>query len=120
MCLTVVKLMVLDRFLHFIVSKSGGLPRLWVLACRFTMAAVITGNFIGLCGNIAAAVYWIQLSSLASDAAAAFTANNTATGDALNQQLLLKDQSANRAESVQVPPCPLLFLPLPQGKYRAL
>ena len=103
MCLSVVKLMVLDRMKEFAVPATDTQRQRWALASRCVMAAVLVGNTVGLFGNIAAAVFWTQTAGFAYQAAAAnaSAANNT---DAVAQIVGLgsqKVQVADQAQSVQ-------------------
>jgi hypothetical protein len=65
------------------------------------MAAVVVGNVVGLCGNVAAAVYAKQSGDLYSAAAAAFTANNTDAGNNFSNEAFQKVFVASDAASVQ-------------------
>ena len=103
MCLSVVKLMVLDRMKEFAAPVTDRQRQRWDLASRCVMAAVVVGNAVGLLGNITAAVFWTQTAGFAYQAAAAnaSAANNT---DAVAQFVRLgtqKVQVADQAQSVQ-------------------
>jgi len=80
LCLSVAKLMALDQMMNFAVSKSRDVPRRWVVGGRVVMAGVVVGNVVGLCGNVAAAVYFEQSAESFSAASAAYAANSTADG----------------------------------------
>jgi len=90
MCLSLAKLMVLDRMADFAAFKLGGLSRRWTVAGRVVVAAIIAGNVVGLGGSIAAAVYFQRTSNYYSAASAAYAANNTADG--LNFHSLAKKE----------------------------
>ena len=101
LCLSVAKLLVLHRMADFAVPKSDGLSRRLAVGGRVVMAAVVVGNVVGLCGNVAAAVLSKQDGDLANAAAAAFAANST---QAANSILVQADQKAtvvDDAASVQ-------------------
>ena len=101
MCLSVVKLMVLDRMKEFAAPVTDRQRQRWDLASRCVMAAVVVGNAVGLLGNITAAVFWTQTAGFAYLAANASAANNT---DAVARFVRLgtqKVQVADQAQSVQ-------------------
>ncbi len=100
-CLSVAKLMVLDRMKEFAVSEADGTDRRWVVGGWMVMAAVVVGNTVGLCGNVAAAVYNQEVADLFSAAAAAYAANNTNAYNNLNIQLGPKIQFAESTQSIQ-------------------
>jgi hypothetical protein len=62
LCLSVAKLMVLDRMTDF-ACQGDGMSRRWVVGGRVVMAAVVAGQCGGLGGNVAAAVYFERLPS---------------------------------------------------------
>jgi len=97
-CLSVAKLTVLDRMTDFAVFKADGMSRRWVVGRRFVMTAVVSGNVMGLGGNVAAAVYFERTAEFYSAASAAYTANNTADG---NSFVNLGRQQAQLAASTQ-------------------
>jgi len=102
MCLSVAKLMVLDRMAGFAVPKADGTSRRWVVVGgRIVMAAVVAGNVVGLCGNIAAAAQFVQTAGYFSAASAAFTGNNTDDGNKFNNLGNEWEQRAIRTQSVQ-------------------
>ena len=65
------------------------------------MAAVVVVNVVGLCANVAAAVYAKQAGDFNSAAAAAFTANNTDAGNNFNNEAFQKISVATSTQSVQ-------------------
>jgi hypothetical protein len=85
----------------FAVPKSDGLSRRLAVGGRVVMAAVVVGNVVGLCGNVAAAVLFKQTGDLSNAAAAAFAANSTQAAYAFVAQSNLKLTVANEAASVQ-------------------
>ena len=85
----------------FAVPKGDGLSRRLAVGGRVVMAAVIVGNVVGLCGNVAAAALFKQAGDLFNAAAAAFAANSTEAANAILVQTGQKDTVANDAGSVQ-------------------
>ena len=100
-CLSVAKLMVLDRMKEFAVSEADGTARRWVVGGRMVMAAVVVGNTVGLCGNVAAAVYFQETADLYIALAAAYAGNNTNAYNNLKIQIGQKFQLATSTESIQ-------------------
>jgi hypothetical protein len=94
LCMSVAKLLVLHRMADFSMPKGDGVSRRLAVGGRVVMAAVVVSNVAGLCGNVAAAVYFKQSSDLHN---AASTANNT---DAANLAIQ-KGSIADNAVSVQ-------------------
>jgi hypothetical protein len=80
-CMSVAKLMVLDRMSSFAVPKAEGMSRRWVVGRWVVMAAVVAGNLAGLGGNIAAAVYFERTAEFYSQAVAAYSSNRTIDGN---------------------------------------
>ena len=101
LCLSVAKLLVLHRMADFAVPKGDGLSRRLAVGGRVVMAAVVVGNVVGLCGNVAAAVLHKQAGDLANAAAAAFAANITEAANAILIQAARKATVADDAGSVQ-------------------
>ncbi len=101
LCLSVAKLLVLHRMADFGVPKGDGLSRRLAVGGRVVMAAVVVGNVVGLCGNVAAAVISKQDGDLFSAAAAAFAANSTEAANAILVQADQKNTVSNDAVSVQ-------------------
>lgn len=62
LCLSLAKLLVLDRLSKF--ASAGMTLSRWVVSKRVVLAAVITGNLVGLAGNIAAAVQYDRRADL--------------------------------------------------------
>ena len=96
LCRSAAKLMALDQMMTFAVSKSRDMPRRWVVWGRVVMAGVVVGNAVGLGGNVAATVQYVQSAGSYSAASAAYAANNTAAG--LNF-VFLGDQQNQLADS---------------------
>jgi hypothetical protein len=101
LCLSVAKLLVLHRMADFAVPKGDGLSRRLAVGGRVVMAAVVVGNVVGLCGNVAAAVLFKQVGDLANAAAAAYAANSTEAAHAIVAQADQKNTVALDASSVQ-------------------
>ena len=85
----------------FAVPKGDGLSRRLALGGRVVVAAVVVGNVVGLCGNVAAAVLTKQVGDLFNNAAAAFSANNTEAANVILAQVVQKNSVAAEAGSVQ-------------------
>ncbi len=100
LCLSVAKLLVLHRMADFAVPAGDDLSRRLAVGGRFVMAAVVIGNVVGLCGNVAAAVLVKQVGDLDNAAAAAFAANSTEAA-AIVAQANQKNSVAFDAVSVQ-------------------
>ena len=101
LCLSVAKLLVLHRMADFAVPKGDGLSRRLAVGGRVVMAAVVVGNVVGLCGNVAAAVLSKQIGDLSNAAAAAFAANSTEAANAFVVQVDQKATVTNDVASVQ-------------------
>jgi hypothetical protein len=102
LCLSVAKLMVLDRMADFALAKVDGMSRRLAVWGRVVMAAVVVGNVVGLCANVAAAVYSQQSGDLYIAATASFTANNTDAGNNFNNEAYQKISVSSDAASVQM------------------
>jgi hypothetical protein len=74
LCLSVAKLMVLDRMSDF---AAGSTTRRWIFGGRVVMAAVVAGNLVGLAGNAAAAVYYVRAAELLATTASVCAAVNS-------------------------------------------
>ena len=101
LCLSVAKLLVLHRMADFALAEVDGMSRRLAVGGRVVMAAVVVGNVVGLCANVAAAVYAKQGGDLYSASSAAFTANNTDAGNNFNNAAFQKISVASDAGSVQ-------------------
>ena len=82
LCLSVAKLIVLDRMSDFAAGSWMG--KHWVAVRRIVMASVVAGNLAGLASNIAAAVYFDRVADWQVLRSADLAANNT---DAAAQKL---------------------------------
>jgi hypothetical protein len=79
LCLSVAKLMVLDRLSHF--ATRHWIWEHWVIGRHVVMACVVAGNLVGLAGNIAAAVPYDRVARLTMAASHDLAANeNSAAG----------------------------------------
>jgi hypothetical protein len=108
LCLSVAKLLVLHRMADFAVPKGDGLSRRFAVGGRVVMAggrvvmaAVVVGNVVGLCSNVAAAVYSKRAGDLNNAAATAFADNSTEAAKAFVVQAGQKNTVALHASSVQ-------------------
>ena len=119
LCLSVAKLLVLHRMMDviltlnhirlrpdvdnadFAVPKGDGLSRRLALGGRVVVAAVVVGNVVGLCGNVATAALSKQTGDLFNAASAAFAANSTDAANAISAQAYQKFTVADYAGSVQ-------------------
>ncbi len=101
MCLSVAKLMVLDRMADFAAPLSDDRRKLWALGVRAVMAVVALGNVVGLVGNAAAAVFFQKSSIAISKASELYAANNTGDGDAYRQSARDDGQLGTNVSSVQ-------------------
>jgi hypothetical protein len=79
MCMSVAKLMVLDRMSDFLSLQAGDTKRRWVVAARAVMAAVVLGNLSGIAASWAAAAQLQPVVALCRQASDEFGANNTET-----------------------------------------
>ena len=102
LCLSVAKLMVLDRMMEFVLPRREGIPRRWVVGGRVVMAAVVAGNVVGLGGNVTAAVYYQRAAEYYSVASAAFAANSTADGNNFAELARQEQQLAFSTQSLQL------------------
>jgi len=100
-CLSVAKLMVLERMADFAVAKNDGMWSRVAVGGRVVMAAVFVGNAVIFCSSIAASIFFGQSASFYSASGDAHVANNTADYVKLVQQALQKDSTGLIAESVQ-------------------
>ena len=79
LCLSVAKLMVLDRMSHF-ATPGDGMSKRWVVGGRIVMAIVVLGNIVGCAANVAVAVRYQKAAEAYSTASAFYAANNTKDG----------------------------------------
>ena len=101
MCLSVAKLLVLDRMADFAAAKSDGMRRRLAAGGRVVMAAVVVGNVVGFVANVAAAVFAKEIGDLHSAAAAAFASNNASMGHNFKGLALAKSNVKLETLSVQ-------------------
>jgi hypothetical protein len=100
-CLSVAKLMVLERMADFAVAKADGVSTRVAVWGRVVMTAVLVGNAVIVCSSIAAAVLFKETDNLESASGAAYVANNTDYSVKLAKQALQKDSTSMIVESVQ-------------------
>ncbi len=101
LCLTVAKLMVLDRMFQFAAPPTGVVSKHWALGARVVMALVVVVNLVGLAGNIAGAVVFARAAENYEIASISFASNNTDDGS-LKYNVANDDvQLANFIVSVQ-------------------
>jgi hypothetical protein len=103
LCLSVAKLMVLDRMSGFLSldRQRVDASRRWAVGRRFVVAVVVAGNLVGLAGNVAAAVQWQPTVELWTAASAEWTMNNTDTADSIGRQGTAHNKRAISTLSVQ-------------------
>ena len=101
LCLSVAKLLVLDRMTDFAVPKGDGMSRRLAVAGRVVIAAVVVGNVVGVCANVAAAVFFKESGDFCSAASAALAANNTDAGNKMSISGSNSFQAAGDALSAQ-------------------
>ena len=94
LCLSIAKLMVLERMADFAVAKAN-------VRGRIVLAAVVLGNVVIVCSSVAAAVLFKEAARLSTASDTAYAANNTVGSIDLRQQALHKYSDALIAESVQ-------------------
>jgi hypothetical protein len=86
LCLSVAKLIVLDRMSDF--AAGLWISKHWAAARRAVLALVVVGNPTGLAGNIAAAVPFHRVALLNMEASADYSADKTELG---NQKIHFKN-----------------------------
>ena len=101
MCLSVAKLLVLDRMADFALAKGDGMKKRLSAGVRVVMAAVVLGNVVGLCANVAAAVYIKEVGNLYMASSSAFAANNTDAGNNFINEAVQDVSVSSNAASVQ-------------------
>jgi hypothetical protein len=77
LCLSVAKLMVLDRMAEFALPAAVGKSKIWVVGRRVVTAVIVVGNLTGLVGNILTTVFSKQLADVTNFTAAVLASNNT-------------------------------------------
>jgi hypothetical protein len=102
LCLSVVKLAVLDRMQHFSATQGeSGRRERWVTAGRVVIVLVVAGGVVGICGNIVAVVYKLQAASLIKSAATAAANNSTSESLGLFQQSTQAHHRSIQLQSIQ-------------------
>jgi hypothetical protein len=76
-CLSVSKLLVLDRMKQFAVHDADGVSRRWVLFGRVVIGVVVLVNAVGLAGGIASSIHWKNNGDAANDVFSSPVANNS-------------------------------------------
>ena len=77
LCLSVAKLMVLDRMAEFALPAAVGKSKIWVVGRRVVTAVIVVGNVAGLVGNILTTLFSKQLADFLNFYAAVLVANDT-------------------------------------------
>jgi hypothetical protein len=105
LCLSIVKLTVLDRMQDFCAPQDDLRRReRWVKASRAVMVLVVVGGVVGICGNIVSAVYKLQAADLMNSASSAAASNNSSDLFHLIQfidQSFQRNQLSIHVQSVQ-------------------
>ena len=101
LCLSAAKLMVVDRMSVFAAPQGARLQKLWALAGRVVMAAVVLGNAVGLAANAAAAVHYHKAAQASGTASAYYAANNTKDGQRFRSTSQQELQLGGSIASVQ-------------------
>jgi hypothetical protein len=112
--LSVTKLLVLDRMIFFAAAAAAEpspssmertrqepRPGRLALAGRIVMIAVVAGDCIGIFGNVASAVYWVQGADRHSEASAAFAGNLTTEAAAYLSAALQKNELGEKFSTIQ-------------------
>jgi hypothetical protein len=81
MCLSIAKLMVLDRMSDFAVPKEGVMRKWWITAQRAVLVIAVIGNAVGLSGSIAAAAQFAKAAQAYRAASSSYASNSTDDGD---------------------------------------
>jgi hypothetical protein len=92
MCLSITKLMVLDRMSDFAATQKAS--RRWFVWGRVVMFAAVLCNAVAVAGSVAPAVYWVRSADLFSAASAQFAQNKTDVGFQLYAQAQKQNQAA--------------------------
>jgi len=99
LCLSIVKLTVLDRMKDFFVESRD--KERWAKAGRVVMMLVVAGGVVGIGGNIAAGVYKLQAADLVNSAASAANNGNFIAVIDLASQSQNREQLAVQTTSIQ-------------------
>ena len=100
-CLTVAKLMVLERMADFALAKADGMSRRLAVGGRIVMASVVVGHVVIVSSSVAVAVFLTESASLYSASNAAYAANITNDSINLGHQARQKNSAGLNAASVQ-------------------
>jgi len=73
----------------------------WDVRGRVVRAAVVAGNVVGKCGNVAAAVCFWRTAAFYSAASAAYAANDTAEGETFRNLGVQQDRHAESTQALQ-------------------
>ena len=99
-CMSIAKLMVLDKMLDFAVPRGSDMATHVARAGRLVMSSVVVGNVAGTGSSFAAAVYWREASNLAAAAAVAL-ATNSSVSESLRALAFDREHLVTAAESAQ-------------------
>jgi hypothetical protein len=99
LCLSIVKLFVLDRMEDFFVETRD--KERWAKAGRVVMTLVVAGGVVGIGGNIVSVVYRLQAAGFANSAESAFAAKNIMQAVPLAEKFAERVESAVKAQSIQ-------------------
>ena len=97
LCLSVAKLLVLDRMSDFAVPESDSLRKRVLIAWWCVLVGVVLGNSIGLLSNIVAAVFYQKAANAISTASSYYNAGNISIG---NDYYQLHREELQRAFSI--------------------
>jgi len=100
-CLSIAKLMVLERMADFAVAKADGMFRRVAVWGRVVMTAAVLGNAVIVCGSVAAALLFKETTGLYSASGDAFAANNFEDSVKFEKQARQKYSAGLVAISVQ-------------------
>jgi hypothetical protein len=101
LCLSVAKLLVLDRMSDFAVPESDSLRKRVLVAWWCVLVGVVLGNSIGLLSNIVAAVFYQKAANAMSTASSYYNAGNISIGNDFYQLHREELQRAFSISSVQ-------------------
>ena len=101
LCLSVAKLMVLDRIKHFAAPNTSDRAIRWEVLGRVVMVIVVVGNVVGVIANVSAAAFFKETADLNTAASAAYAINPNEGSD-LNHSANQKYQNGVIANSVQL------------------
>jgi hypothetical protein len=101
LCLSAAKLMVLDRMSVFAAPEGSVMRTRWAAAGRTLMAAVVSGNAVGLAANAASAFHYQKAAKAYSTVSAYYADNRTDDGDEYQSLGQQEVQLAGSIGSVQ-------------------